>query len=265
MKNLQRSALLTLLLAPTLYADRVRVVPRASGPSAPTAAESRPAVQESVPSSPAPRASAGSSERVRVVPRTSGVSPRQSSHQSNSGWHSNRGWHSSPRHHYRHYPRYYGNHFDRYHHRWWYDPTVSHWTFWANGYWWWPGPGGVTYVYVNDGYYPYETSNVYVPIPDTPEAPPPSAVPATQATGTESTLKSPNGERMVQITGENSEAYLYDTTGQQPVFLKVLGAGATRARFSGGTKELPLQILIDYLDGRFALFSASGEPIDPKS
>ncbi len=93
------------------------------------------------------------------------------------------------------YGFYHGSNFywTRYHrnHWWWYDPGFNHWVFWANGFWWWNGPGGVLYVYENDGYTPYDQVAVRVTVPaaapaldaaddsspDMPPAPPTADIP----------------------------------------------------------------------------------------
>jgi hypothetical protein len=140
---------------------------------------------------------------------------------------------------------------------WWYDVNLGRWDFWRDGYWWWPAPGGVIYVYRNDNYYPYEESGLSVGKPE-PSAPPVTAPSA----GTGTTVKSPDKRRMVQIYGEEFEAFLYDTTGVKPVYLKHLGQSVDRARFLGGVDSKPLQVLLDYKDGAFALFSENGDPLE---
>lgn len=155
-------------------------------------------------------------------------------------------------------PRFY---WTRYHRNrwWWYDPTFTHWSFWWGGYWWWAAPGGVYYVYVNDAYRPYESAGVEVAPPtDAMDEDPPSGTPPGPAEDT--TVHSSDGKRMVQIAGEEDSAFLYDSSGSQPVFMKVLGKGVANARFSGGTDGKPVQILINYQDGHFELFNATGDP-----
>src|SRR5262249_4990191 len=73
---------------------------------------------------------------------------------------------------------------------------------------------------------------------------------------------SKDGSRLVQITGAQSEAYLYDKTSGQTKYLAYLGKNVERVRFSGGTDNAPLKILVDFKNGEFAFFSAEGEPLD---
>jgi hypothetical protein len=145
--------------------------------------------------------------------------------------------------------RYYGGRW------WWYDRGFGHWVYWGNGYWWWPGPGGATYVFVDNAYYPREEAPVDVEPPAAEE--PPSAP---EEAGGEWT--SPDGKRAVQIHGPQSEAFLYDQSGKEPVYMGYLGKNVEKVRFSGGKDGKPVRILIDFRNGDFALFSADGEPLD---
>jgi hypothetical protein len=177
-------------------------------------------------------------------------------------------WHSVGGQRYAHYYRgghhwwgfYSGPHFywTRYHrnHWWWYDPGFHRWAFWASGYWWWPGPGGALYVNVNDAYVPYSPGVVAVTAPEAP-APPTETV---DAPTRDTTLNSPDSRRSVQIVG--GQAFLYDTTSGKPVFMKFLANNVERVRFSGGTDGKPLQILLDFSDGRFTLYTSDGLPSD---
>ncbi len=136
--------------------------------------------------------------------------------------------------------------------------NFDRWVFWRDGYWWWSGPDGVPYAYVDNNYYPYdEQGNVTVKTPEV-LAPPKNIPAATEGTS----WKSPDGKRMVQLYGEHAEAFLYDTTSSQSVFLKYLGQGVEKARFTGGAGGKSLRILIDFKDGSFALTSEDGNPID---
>lgn len=137
---------------------------------------------------------------------------------------------------------------------WWYDPRFARWVFWYNGYWWWPGPLGVTYVYMDNSYYPYENGEVVVAHPDV--VPPPAQAPNPSAG---STWNSPDGQRMVQITGDQSDAFLYDRSSGQPEYMKYLGPNVDSVRFSGGTNGQLVQILVNYKDGTFALFDENGD------
>jgi hypothetical protein len=173
---------------------------------------------------------------------------------------------------------YYGDrpYWARYHANnwWWYDPYRSHWTFWYNGYWWWSSPGAV-YVYVNDGYYPYDPSVIQVSpptampagpgdstyYPPTENATPPSS-PQNPGVGT-SVWYSPDGKRMVQVVGDKREAYLYETASSaaNPIFMKALGENVVSVRFAGGNTDKPLEMQLEFQDRRFARFDASGNPL----
>jgi hypothetical protein len=140
--------------------------------------------------------------------------------------------------------------------RWWFfDVHAARWVFWGNGFWWWAGPGGVPYVYADDNYYPYEDSGVTVEDAET--VAPPASVPAEGSAQGASSI-SPDKTRMVQVFGDDAQAFLYDQTATPPKFMKYLGQGVTKVRFSGGTANAPLQIMVEYKDGTFALFDASG-------
>ena len=186
-------------------------------------------------------------ERVEVVPRRyywHDVGGRRYAHYYDGGIHWY-GFYNGP---HFYWTRYYA---DRW---WWYDTRFARWVFWWNGYWWWPGPLGVTYVYVDNSYYPYENGEVIVAHPDV--IPPPASAPAPTAG---SVWYSPDGRRMVQIVGIQSDAFLYDRTGgDQPSYMKYLGPNVAKVRFSGGKEGKALQILLDYKDGSFAVFDAEG-------
>jgi hypothetical protein len=143
---------------------------------------------------------------------------------------------------------------------WWHDPYYARWLFWSGGYWWYPAPTGLV-VYVDNAYYPYEQARVSAPKPEppptTPSGAPPPVVPASGGA-----WNSPDGRRMVQISGARGEAFLYDTTGKEPAFLSYLGEGVEKARFSGGAKREPLRILLDLKDGSFTLLDADGKPLE---
>ena len=68
---------------------------------------------------------------------------------------------------------------------------------------------------------------------------------------------SPDKSRIVQIYGENSEAFLYDNSEQQPGYVAYLGRDIVKIRFS---QEIPAQILADFKDGAFALYDMDGNP-----
>jgi len=143
--------------------------------------------------------------------------------------------------------RYYG---DRW---WWFDAGVGRWDFWWDGFWWWPGPGGAAYVYVDNNYYPYDSAGVTVEREQS--LTPPSSIPAP---GQGRATNSPDDRRMVQISGSDAQAFLYDKTASPPVFLQFLGQGVSMVRFSGGAAGAPLQVLVEFKDDTFALFDENG-------
>jgi len=123
--------------------------------------------------------------------------------------------------------------------------------FWWNGYWWWPGPGGAPYVYIDNAYYPYEDTGVTVE--HVSEQPAPTSLPEP---GNGSTVDSPDGKRMVQIFGSDAQAFLYDKTVSPPRFLRYLGSGVSKVRFSAGSAGP--QVLVEYKDDTFSLFDQDG-------
>ena len=132
---------------------------------------------------------------------------------------------------------------------WYYDPYGMRWVYWSNGFWWWPGPGGAYYVYLDDRYYPYEPYRGEAAIRRAyAEAP------------KEVTTLSPDKRRLAQIMGADAEAFLYDNTVAPPNFLKFLGRGVSKVRFTEGGKDEPARILIENKNGTFALFDADGNP-----
>jgi len=146
---------------------------------------------------------------------------------------------------------------------------MSRWAFWGDGYWWWRAPTGVMYVYVNDAYTPYAPDVVPVYPPQTqptsfdePEETTPVQTQG-QEVATDSSYKSPDGKRLVQVVGDEKDAFLYDTSGEQPVYLKFLTRGAEKVRFTPATASQPIQILVDLKDGTFKLFESSGEAMNP--
>ena len=157
---------------------------------------------------------------------------------------------------------------------WWYDPALARWDFWWGGYWWWPNPAGVAYIYVNGAYTPYDEAEVKVEPPPSvgpPPTPVSSAAPSTSPSAAGPTpsgtgsWKSPDGRRMVQVTGSSAEAFLYDTSGAAPAYMRGLGENVVKVRFSGGTKGKPLQILVDRRDGSFDLYSEKGDILNSSS
>jgi hypothetical protein len=163
---------------------------------------------------------------------------------------------------------------------WWYDVGLTRWLFWSGGYWWWYPPGGGAYIYANGQYVPYDqyeqqyqqqaqqasgdsnASNESAPKPPTapPTAPPSEgAVKAPAKEG--STWVSPDKSRMVQVVGPQGEGLLYDESGPSPVLMKALAGNVESVRFSGGTPDHPLRILLDFKGGGFEMFDADGGPL----
>jgi hypothetical protein len=149
--------------------------------------------------------------------------------------------------------RYYGSRW------WWYDAHFARWTFWWDGYWWWGGPGGAYYVWVNDGYYPYDPEAGAVTVQTAEEQRAPEKAPAA---GAGSLYPSPDGARQVQVYGADAQAFLYDKTGSEPQFMKFLGQGVDKVRYTGGASGKPVQILLEFKDGTFAVYDEDGNSVD---
>ena len=141
---------------------------------------------------------------------------------------------------------------------WWFDARFNRWAYWWSGFWWWPGPQGVEYVYVDNAYYPYQDPGV-VTVQNPEVQPPPSADPAP---GEGQVFTSPDGTRMVQIFGEHSDAFLYDKTGPEPKYLAHLGQGVEQVRFELSGDKKTLRILADFKDGNYSLFDAGGASLE---
>ena len=151
------------------------------------------------------------------------------------------------------YGFYHGPHFYwTYYHAhwwWWWDAHHARWVYWWGGYWWWPGPSGM-YVYMDGDYYPYAPS-----VPYAAPAPPPGT-PGT-------TIKSPDGTRMVQVTPDG-DAFLYKKRlWRDPTYMKKLAGGVKEARFTGGKGNAPLRIVVERKDGDLSLFDADGKTVAP--
>lgn len=143
-------------------------------------------------------------------------------------------------------------HWARWHagHWWRRDAARARWLFWWNDHWWWHGPGDVMYVYVRGDYAPYRDGAAVVRVPES--QPPPAEPPPTPDSG--GSWVSPDGRRMVQVVGAQGDAFLYDRAGAQAVFMRFLAKGVERARFADGV------IMLEFRDGRFALFDWDGRP-----
>lgn len=147
---------------------------------------------------------------------------------------------------------------------WWWDPAFGRWDFWYGDNWWWYGPGGATFVYVNDSYVPYdqytETDASGATPPSAPPTAPPKSAAANQPTQPGGTWKTPDGRRLVQISGSANGAFLFDNSKTPPALIKHLGDGAEQVRFSGAGPKTAAKILVDYQDGTFVLYDEDGNP-----
>jgi hypothetical protein len=145
---------------------------------------------------------------------------------------------------------------------WWWDAHVTRWVFWYNGYWWWQDPNGAAFVYVDNNYYPYEAvpSAVTVKAPEV-QAPASSAPPTAPTASADHSWKSPDGSREI-LTAAGGEAFLFDSSSGQAVFVKYIGRGVEKAKFTNDKDGKPLRILVEFEDGNFALFDANGQSLD---
>jgi hypothetical protein len=181
-------------------------------------------------------------------------------------------WHKTP--HGTRYAHYYDGHdhwygfyhgsqfyWTRYHadRWWWWDPVALRWAYWWSGYWWWQAPDGTAYVYVDNSYYPYDSSGVVVTSPEV--VAPPAEVPAADSGNV---FDSPDGSREVQIAAD-SGAYLYSKENGATSYMKYLGPDADKVLFSGGMNGKPLSILVEYKDDTFAMFDQDGASLDAPS
>lgn len=151
------------------------------------------------------------------------------------------------------YGFYHGPHFywTRYHLHWWWwwDARHARWVYWWDGFWWWPGPDGMMFVYVDGRYHPYSPASA---VSDE-HAPPPGA-PGTMN-------KSPDGKRLVRVTLDGS-AYLYKKRlWRGPKYMKHLDSGVKLASFTGGKGGSPLRIVLEKKNGSLALFDADGKAV----
>jgi hypothetical protein len=147
---------------------------------------------------------------------------------------------------------------------WWYDPYWHRWCYMQDGSWWWQNPDnlGDTYIYQDGAYYQYNNSDGGVVL--NPDPTPPVDVPPGDPTPTDPNAKtfySDDGSRMVQITGDDLEAYLYDTA-NPPAFQPILLAtGVSDVKFKLNGSQLA-QILTLTSDGSFSTFDQNGNSLD---
>ncbi len=135
---------------------------------------------------------------------------------------------------------------------WWYDSDDSRWCFWNNGYWWWQDPNhvGDLYCYNNGDYIPCNSADdqVVVTAPDT---------------GNFNTYTSPDGTRVVKVTTDTQDAFLYDTANPpsfEPVYL---ASGVESVSFSDPNNGRPMEIVLKLNDGTFDMFDGQGNSYGP--
>lgn len=219
--------------------------------------------EESAPSSPAPSSpapSAGPRARVGIAPSAAGP----------VGIRRREGVETVPRRHYWHswggrrYSHYYDGRVHWYGYPfgagffwmrpwgglWWaWDANFSRWVYWNDGFWWWPGPGGAQYVFVYDGYYPYSSvRRGYGGAPASPDA--------------SGAWTSPDGRRLVEITGDDAQAALFDAATNPATYIGFLGRGVRKVRFSTAAPGYPPTIAVEFDGGAAAMFDYDGRRLD---
>jgi hypothetical protein len=128
-----------------------------------------------------------------------------------------------------------------------------YWTRYYGDRWWWYD------VYVDNGYYPYDEAAGAVTVQTAEDQKAPEKAPDAKA-GT--VFPSPDGRRQVQVYGTAAQAFLYDKTGDQAQYVKFLGEGVEKVRFTGASGGKALQILLEFKDGTFAVYDEDGNSID---
>jgi hypothetical protein len=148
---------------------------------------------------------------------------------------------------------------------WWYDPYWHRWCYMHNGSWWWQTPDGVIYIYRDGLYYEYnDTVGGVVLNPDTTppvEPPPADPTPAPTPDQQGKTFYSADGSRMVQVVGDDKQAYLYDTADPPAFDSKYLDSGVTEVRFKSDEDGTLASIMTLRDDGGFSLFDQDGNPL----
>lgn len=135
---------------------------------------------------------------------------------------------------------------------WWtWDVRFSRWVYWNDGFWWWLGPGGIQFVYVNDNYYPYDALRPAAssPLPASPS-------------GALGSWPSPDGRRLVEVTGPDAQAILYDKTRETPAYICFLGKDARKITFSSATPGSPPTLAVEFRSGSVAVFDYDGRRLD---
>jgi hypothetical protein len=146
---------------------------------------------------------------------------------------------------------------------WWYDPYWHRWCYLRNGSWWWQD-AGVVYIYRGGSYYQYDdgVGGVVLNPDSTPPVEPPPASPTPAPTPDQQgrTFYSADGSRMVQVVGDDKQAYLYDTA-ESPAFTsKYLDSSVTEVRFKLDDQGKLTAIMTLKDDGGFNLFDQDGTP-----
>lgn len=134
---------------------------------------------------------------------------------------------------------------------WWaWDVNFARWVYWNDGFWWWPGPGGAQYVFVDDNYYPYSA------VRQAAASAPPASRDANGA------WTSPDGRRLIEVTGPDAQANLFDATTSPATYISHLGKGVERVRFSVAAPGYPPTIAVEFSNGAAASFDYDGRRLD---
>jgi len=132
---------------------------------------------------------------------------------------------------------------------WWYDEDVGRWCFWNDDFWWWQDPNHIGDLYCyNDG--------TYIPANSAED---PVEVASTDAPSLES-FASPDSSRIVKISGDTKDAFLYDGSSPptfQPIYL---ASGVQSVEYSDPRNGNPLQIILKLDDGSFDVLDSKGNP-----
>ena len=135
---------------------------------------------------------------------------------------------------------------------WWYDSDYDRWCFWNGGFWWWQDPYhvGDLYCYNDDNYIPCNSAEDQVVVTDSNNQ-------------DMRTYPSPDGSRLVKITSDSQDAFLYDAS-PQPTFDPVyLASGVESVSFSDPKSGRPLEIVLKLNDGSYDMFDGQGVAYNP--
>lgn len=135
---------------------------------------------------------------------------------------------------------------------WFYHSDYGRWCFWHDGFWWWQDPYhvGDLYCYTNDDYIPCNSAN------DTIRVTTEDQLGAVQ-------YKSPDGSRMVKVSGASQDAFLYDTSSSPAFGATYLASGVKGVEFSNLQNGGSLQVILKITDGSFDMFDGDGNPYNP--